>query len=314
LMKIFVSGVAGFIGSQLSYSLLEKGFVIFGVDNLNDYYDKSLKKNRLKNLINNENFNFLELDLLNEEKLNECFATFNPDVVINLAAQAGVRYSSQNPSSYIDSNILSFLNILNLSEQFKVERFIYASSSSVYGEEKKIPFKENFGKLLPSSLYGKTKLANEVIARNNKNLKTIGLRFFTVYGPWGRPDMAYYSFTKNIKEEKKITVFNEGSMKRDMTYISDIVSGIEASIIKKINNNNEIFNLGNNNPIETKELIKTIENYYQKEAVIEYVDSKNEVDITFADLQKSNKYLDYNPKVSFDKGIINFFNWYDSYS
>tara|TARA_B100000242_G_scaffold272521_2_gene225492 strand:- start:1154 stop:2095 length:942 start_codon:yes stop_codon:yes gene_type:complete len=313
-MKIFISGVAGFIGFHLSNSLLGKDTEILGVDNLNSYYDTKLKKRRLENLLFKDNFKFLQVDLLNQDNLKSCFADFNPDIVINLAAQAGVRYSLINPSSYLDSNILSFLHILNLSEVFEVERFIYASSSSVYGDEKKIPFSENFENLNPSSLYGKTKLANEIIAHNNKNLKTIGLRFFTVFGPWGRPDMAYYSFTKNIKEENKIKVFNQGSMKRDMTYITDIVDGIESSIFFKTENQSEIFNLGNNSPIETMQLINTIENFYQKKAIIEYANSNDEVDITFADLQKSKKCLNYEPKVSFDEGIINFFNWYDSYS
>ncbi len=312
-MKIFISGVAGFIGFHLSNSLLNKGIEILGIDNLNNYYDVDLKKARLEFLSKNKNFKFLELDLLKEEELRKIFSDYNPEIVINLAAQAGVRYSSTNPSSYIDSNILSFLNILKVCEIFEVEKFIYASSSSVYGNEKKIPFKESLQNLNPSSLYGKTKLANEVIARNNDNVNTIGLRFFTVYGPWGRPDMAYYSFTKNIKEQKKITVFNKGSMRRDMTYISDIVNGIEASITFEIRTKNEIFNLGNNHPIKTMDLIKTIETFYQKEAIIEYVDSNDEVEITFADLNKSNEYLNYVPEVSFEEGMNNFFNWYDSY-
>ncbi len=312
-MKIFVSGVAGFIGFHLSNSLLNKGIEIMGIDNLNNYYDIGLKKARLEHLSKNKNFKFLELDLLKDEKLRKIFSDCNPEIVINLAAQAGVRYSSTNPSSYIDSNILSFLNILKVSEIFEVEKFIYASSSSIYGNEKKIPFKESLQNLTPSSLYGKTKLANEVIARNNDDVNTIGLRFFTVYGPWGRPDMAYYSFTKNIKEQKKITVFNKGTMKRDMTYISDIVSGIEASITHEIRTKNEIFNLGNNNPIKTMDLIKTIETFYQKDAIIEYADSNDEVEITFADLHKSNQYLNYDPKVSFEEGMNNFFNWYDRY-
>ena len=198
-MKIFISGVAGFIGFHLSNSLLGKDTEILGVDNLNSYYDTKLKKRRLENLLFKDNFKFLQVDLLNQDNLKSCFADFNPDIVINLAAQAGVRYSLINPSSYLDSNILSFLHILNLSEVFEVERFIYAQAA-LYMAMKKNSFSENFENLNPSSLYGKTKLANEIIAHNNKNLKTIGLRFFTVFGPWGRPDMAYYSLRKTSKK------------------------------------------------------------------------------------------------------------------
>ena len=236
MKKILVTGSAGFIGYHLSKSLLDDGLEVIGIDNINNYYDQKLKKNRLEILKKNDNFTFHKLDISNYEKLSKIFKKIKPSIVVNLAAQAGVRYSIENPFVYASSNLIGFINIIELSKNYNVENFVYASSSSVYGDNEKIPFNVKDSTDTPISLYGATKKSNELIAHSYShlfNLNTIGLRFFTVYGPWGRPDMAMYIFCKNISSNKSIKVFNHGNMNRDFTYIDDIVSGIRSSIDKR---------------------------------------------------------------------------------
>ena len=246
-MKILITGAAGFIGYHLCKSLLEESCQILGIDNLNEYYDKNIKINRLEILKSYKNFKFEKVDISKREEITTPFNNFKPNKVINLAAQAGVRYSLKNPYAYIDSNIVGFINIIELCCQNDVSGFIYASSSSVYGSNKKLPFSENDNTNNPISLYAASKKSNELIAHSysySYGLHTTGLRFFTVYGPWGRPDMAYYIFTKKILNEEPIIVFNNGNMKRDFTFIDDIILGTKAAIKK--NYKCEIFNLGNN--------------------------------------------------------------------
>ena len=246
MSKILVTGAAGFIGFHLSKSLLEDGFEVLGIDNLNDYYDPKLKHARLDIIKKYPNFKFEKVDIADRESLTKAFVDFAPNKVVNLAAQAGVRYSLTNPYAYLDSNLIGFLNILELCRHNDVEGLIYASSSSVYGSNKKIPFSVDDRVDNPISLYAATKKANELIAHSYSHLyglNTTGLRFFTVYGPWGRPDMAMYIFADRISRGAPIQVFNNGKMKRDFTFIDDIVSGIRASIDK--NYQCEIFNLGN---------------------------------------------------------------------
>lgn len=313
-MKIFVTGSSGFIGFHLSKKLLEQNHSILGIDSLNDYYDLSLKEKRLTKLRESKKFKFFKFSLNDVKEIEEIFKNFRPNIVINLAAQAGVRYSEINPNAYIDSNILGFLNILKLSLNYQIDKLIYASSSSVYGDNSKAPFKENY-LLNPISLYGKTKLSNELIAEEFSKLSPIqfiGLRFFTVYGPYGRPDMAYYKFSQKIQNKEKITLYNKGNMSRDMTYVDDIINGIVLSIDKKIfETRHEIFNLGNTHPISTIELIKIIERRYKRKALISHKSSENEVFITHADITKSQKVLGYKPLTNIIDGMYNFFEWLD---
>ena len=313
-MKIIITGACGFIGFHLSKKLLKQNHSILGIDSLNDYYDVSLKEKRLTKLRELKKFKFFKFSLNDVKEIEEIFKNFKPNIVINLAAQAGVRYSEINPNAYIDSNILGFLNILKLSLNYKIDKLIYASSSSVYGDNSKAPFKENH-LLNPISLYGKTKLSNELIAEEFSKLSLIqfiGLRFFTVYGPYGRPDMAYYKFSQKIHKEEKITLFNKGNMSRDMTYIDDIVNGIVLSIDKKnFETRHEIFNLGNTQPISTSDLIKIIERRYKRKALISDKSSENEVFITHADITKSQRVLGYKPVTNIIDGMYNFFEWLD---
>ena len=235
--KIYlISGSAGFIGFHLSLKILSKGFKVIGVDNLNNYYDVKLKRDRNKILKKNKNFIFKKVDIKNYSGLEKIFKKYNIDPVIHLAAQAGVRYSLKNPKSYVYNNINGFFNILDISKNFKIKKFIYASTSSIYGIQKKYPLKENFETDNPIQLYAATKKSNEIIAASYSNLykmRTIGLRFFTVYGPWGRPDMALFRFTRNILSGKPIHVFNRGKHSRDFTYVDDIVDGIYKILVFK---------------------------------------------------------------------------------
>ncbi len=317
-MKILVTGSSGFIGYHLANKLIDHDHEVYGIDNMNNYYDESLKKNRLKILNQNDNFHFHEIDLFQNMEVKNFFRKIKPDLVINLAAQAGVRYSKENPLSYINSNIYGFTNLLESMIENDSKDLIYASSSSVYGSSKEIPFKEDIGLKSPVSLYGSTKLYNEKLASyfsKKFGLKAIGLRFFTVFGPFGRPDMAYYSFTQNIKKGNEITVFNEGKMSRDMTYISDIVSGIFSSIeySQSMEEKNEIFNLGNNSPVSLEKLIEYIQKKLNRKAKIVYKFSKDEVKDTYASLDKSKSLIGFNPSISFEEGMNNFFEWYFKY-
>ena len=314
-MNILVTGAAGFIGYHLCKKLLDEENTVLGIDNLNAYYDQNLKLSRLNQLKLYKNFKFKKIDIAKRELINPVFKKFKPEKVVNLAAQAGVRYSLQNPYAYIDSNLVGFLNILELSRQNGTAGFIYASSSSVYGANKKIPFSIQDRVDKPLSLYAASKRANELIAYSYSHLyglHTTGLRFFTVYGPWGRPDMAYYIFTKKILNEEPINVFNNGNMKRDFTFIDDIILGTKAAIEK--NYKLEIFNLGNNNRVNLLEFIKTIENQLNKKAIIDFKPMQlGDVKETYADIYESKNKLGFNPKISIYEGIPKFINWFREY-
>ena len=314
-MNILITGAAGFIGYHLCKKLLDEDNKILGVDNLNNYYSLSLKLKRLNQLKSYKNFKFKKVDISNRELISPIFNKFKPKKVINLAAQAGVRYSLQNPYAYIDSNLVGFFNILELCRQNKTEGFIYASSSSVYGDNKKIPFSIQDRVDRPISLYAASKKTNELMAHSYSHLyglHTTGLRFFTVYGPWGRPDMAYYIFTKKILNGEPISVFNNGNMKRDFTFIDDIILGTKAAIEK--NYSFEIFNLGNNKSVNLLDFIKTIENKLNKKAIINFQSMQSgDVKETCADISESEEKLGFNPKILIDEGIQKFIKWYKSY-
>ena len=314
-MRILVTGSSGFIGFHLCKSLLEKNFKVFGIDSMNNYYDIKLKKARLNILKKYKNFVFKKLKIEDKLEVTRIFESYSPEFVVNLAAQAGVRYSLKNPYAYIDSNLVGFLNLLEISKEIKVNGFIYASSSSVYGGNKKIPFKIHDRVDNPISLYGATKKANELIAKSYSNmfgLHTTGLRFFTVYGPWGRPDMAMFIFTKKILNNKPIPVFNHGKMKRDFTFIEDIISGIESSIEK--NYKCEIFNLGNNKSEKLMDIVHLIEKNLNKKAIIEFLPMQpGDVRESFADIDYTKQKLNYNPKTSVEQGIPQFIEWYKEY-
>ena len=315
MQKILITGAAGFIGYHLSRSLLKDGAIILGIDNLNNYYDTGLKEQRLKRLKGFKNFTFKKIDLIDEKKLNNVFLNFNPSIVIHLAAQAGVRYSIENPRAYLDSNLIGFHNVIEQCRRCKINKLIYASSSSIYGLNEKIPFSVNDKTDYPVSLYGATKKSNELVAHAYSHLygvKTIGLRFFTVYGPWGRPDMAYFSFTKKIIEGRKIEVFNHGNMQRDFTYIDDIVDGIRNTIDKDFNF--EIFNLGNSKSEDLMTMIRIIEKELNINAKIVFKDMQaGDVFKTYADIKKSNKMLEFKPKVSLQVGLKRTIDWYKSF-
>ncbi|MBL52207.1 MAG: protein CapI [Candidatus Marinimicrobia bacterium] len=311
--KILVTGSAGFIGFHLCKSLLnDNQFEVLGVDIINDYYDTKLKNSRLNQLLSYDNFKFDKVDIADKKAISNSFQLFKPNKVINLAAQAGVRYSIDNPYAYLESNLSGFVNIIELCRNSNVEGLIYASSSSVYGGNDKIPFNIIDRVDNPISLYAATKRSNELIANSYShlyNLHTTGLRFFTVYGPWGRPDMAMYIFTKNIIEGKPIPVFNNGNMKRDFTYIDDIIFGIRSAMDK--NFKCEIFNLGNNRSEELMFMIELLENSIGKKAKIKFKSMQlGDVQESYADIQYSIDRLNYNPKTIISKGIPKFVKWY----
>jgi UDP-glucuronate 4-epimerase len=314
-VKILVTGVAGFIGFHLSKSLLDDGYEVLGIDNLNDYYDPKLKHARLNQLIPYKNFTFQKIDIADRALLTHSFNSFNPNKVVNLAAQAGVRYSIENPYAYMNSNLVGFLNIIELCRHNDVEGLIYASSSSVYGGNEKIPFSVEDRVDKPLALYGVTKIANELIAQSYSNLyglHTTGLRYFTVYGPWGRPDMAMYIFTKKILKGKPIHVYNNGKMKRDFTYIKDIIAGTYSAI--KNNYECEIFNLGNHKSEQLMDMISIIEKELGKKAEIDFQPMQpGDVKESFADIKISEEKLGYHPNTNIETGIVNFINWYKSY-
>ena len=314
MKKIIVTGAAGFIGFHLSKFLLDNNFEVLGIDSLNDYYDVNLKIHRKEILEQCSNFSFQHLDLCDYSKSKKIFTKFDPNFVINLAAQAGVRYSQLNPQAYLDSNLIGFFNLLQISEELKIDKLVYASSSAVYGSYNKIPFEESDPTDQPISLYAASKKSNELLATNfshNTNIPSVGLRFFTVYGPYGRPDMAYYSFTEKMMRNKEITVFNKGKMSRDMTYIDDIIKGIYSSIHLHQNpGEHEIFNLGNNNPVELWTLIQFLEEALKKKAKINFLEANTEVQTTFANIDKSCKMLNFKPLTSFEHGMNNFIDWY----
>ena len=313
--KVLITGFAGFIGMHLCRSLLQDGYVIHGIDNINTYYEKSLKIDRIKKIKGFSNFSYDIADLKNLNSLNEIFEKFKPDKVVNLAAQAGVQFSIVDPFSYIGSNINGFMNIIDCCRRYKVKGLIYASSSSVYGGNKKVPFSENDNVDNPISIYAATKKSNELMANvynNLYDLNTTGLRFFTVYGPWGRPDMAYFTFTKKILNNELIEIYDNGKVERDFTYIDDIIKGIRSSIDK--NFQNEIFNLGNSKREKVIDLIKIIEKRLSKKAKIKLMPIKpGDVKITNANIDKSKKMLGFRPIVNIEEGINHFIDWYIKY-
>ena len=314
--RIIVTGSSGFIGMHLCIKLLENNFQVLGIDNMNNYYSLKLKKDRLRMLLEYKNFKFEKVNISNYKKLNLIFLSFKPDKVINLAAQAGVRYSIKNPRAYISSNVDGFMNILECCRHNGVQSLIYASSSSVYGANKKTPFsiKDNVDK--PISIYAATKKANELMAHSYShlyNLNTTGLRFFTVYGPWGRPDMAMYIFVKNILSGKRIPVYNNGNMERDFTYIDDIVDGIMLSINK--NYFCEIFNLGNNTTVQLMEMINIIESNLKIKARFHFKGAQlGDVKKTYADIDYSIEKIGYKPSIPLTKGIQRFIKWFKAYN
>jgi UDP-glucuronate 4-epimerase len=313
-MNILITGAAGFIGFHVAKFLKGKNNFVIGLDNFNSYYDVNLKKKRSQILKEND-IDVINSDINQKEKLLQILKDYNITHIIHLAAQAGVRYSLINPQSYIDSNLSGFINVLEACREKPNIKLIFASSSSVYGLNKKTPFSINDVTDNPTSLYGATKKANELIAHSYHHLfkiPMIGLRFFTVYGPWGRPDMAYFSFTKNILENKPIDIFNHGNMKRDFTYIDDIVSGIANSLEHKCDF--EIFNLGNNNPVNILDFISILEKHLNKKALKNLLPMrKEEVFQTFADIEKSKKHLLFSPKYDLEKGLEKFVSWYKNY-
>lgn len=284
--RILVTGCAGFIGMHLTRRLLKEGYKVFGIDNINSYYDPKIKEDRLNKILEYDNFKFEKVDISRLGKLNNVFKLFKPDKVFNLAAQAGVRYSIDNPHEYISSNIVGFINILECVRHYNVNSLIYASSSSVYGANKKSPFSISDKVNKPLSIYAASKASNELMAYSYSSLykfNTIGFRFFSVYGPWGRPDMAINIFTEKIKKNKKISVFNNGDMSRDFTYIDDIVGGLIASLDKNIFS--EILNLGFGSMVGLMEVIKLIENCLGKKAAIIYKNMQaGDVKSTLADI------------------------------
>jgi UDP-glucuronate 4-epimerase len=331
--RILITGAAGFIGFHLSKRLIEEKYLVTGIDNLNDYYDINLKKARLNILLEEESFQFEEIDLINLDKINDLFKLGNFDYVVNLAAQAGVRYSLINPHVYIDSNISGFLNILEACRHHPVKHLIFASSSSVYGANTSMPFSVHHNVDHPVSLYAATKKANELMAHTYANLYNIpstGLRFFTVYGPWGRPDMALFLFTRAIFEGKPIDVYNHGKMKRDFTYVDDIVEGILRLIPKSpVPDKNwsgdhpdpaysfapyKIYNIGNNQPVELMKFIETIEKHIGKKADKNFMEiQQGDVPATYADVDDLMNDVGFRPNTSIEDGISKFVKWYKAY-
>jgi UDP-glucuronate 4-epimerase len=335
-MKILVTGSAGFIGFHVVNKLIEKGIEVIGIDNINNYYDVNLKFNRLKEAginvdeITNEgnlvqsvsysNYHFAKIDLVDLSKLEMLFKKEQFTHVINLAAQAGVRYSLENPHAYIQSNVVGFVNVLECCRHNTIEHLVYASSSSVYGANSKIPFSEEDRVDHPVSLYAATKKSNELMAYSYShlyNLPTTALRFFTVYGPWGRPDMAPMLFADAIMKGEPIKVFNNGDMKRDFTYIDDIVAGV-IGVMHTIPNTQpkaDVFNIGNSKPVDLMEFISCLENSLQKEALKEYLPMQDgDVKRTYADTKHLNQKTNYEPKTDLSKGVTNFVQWFLTYT
>lgn len=334
-MKILVTGAAGFIGFHLIKALLEAPSLeneetIVGIDNINDYYDIGLKQERLKVLSNHpqaERFKFIKLDLADREAMSALFANYKFDVVINLGAQAGVRYSIDNPHAYVDSNIVGFVNILEGCRHHNIKHLVYASSSSVYGMNVKQPFSTDDIVDYPISLYAATKKSNELMAHTYShlyNIPTTGLRFFTVYGPYGRPDMAYFSFTKKILDGENIDVFNNGEMQRDFTYIDDIVEGIiriidkipitQSSDISRAKAPYKIYNIGNNQPVTLRRFITAIEDACGKKAQETLLPMQaGDVPITYANVDELVNDIDFKPATTIEEGISKFVKWYRKY-
>ncbi|MDO9199470.1 NAD-dependent epimerase [Rhodoferax sp.] len=332
-MKILITGAAGFIGMTTALRLLARGDEVVGLDNLNDYYDVTLKENRLKRLTPHANFRFVKMDVADREGMAQLFTAEKFDRVIHLAAQAGVRYSLQNPHAYIDSNVVGFTNILEGCRHAQVQHLVYASSSSVYGGNTKMPFSEHDSVDHPVSLYAATKKANELMAHTYSHLyrlPTTGLRFFTVYGPWGRPDMALFLFTKAILDGRPIDVFNYGQMQRDFTFVDDIVEGVirvldrvavsnpsyDAVLADPATSNApyRVFNIGNNNPVPLLDFIACIEDALGKKAEKNLLPLQDgDVPATYANTDALNEWVGFVPGTSIEQGIGRFVAWYRDY-
>ncbi len=351
--KVLITGMAGFIGFHLTKRLIKEGFSMVGIDNINDYYDINLKYDRLKEIgfdfelidmlkkgepkikttINSSEIVFYKKDLEDKVSMDKIFETEEPDYVVNLAAQAGVRYSLKKPYAYLDSNITGFLNILENCRNHNIKHLVFASSSSVYGANKNMPFSVHHNVDHPLSLYAATKKSNELMAHTYAHLYKIpstGLRFFTVYGPWGRPDMALFKFTKNIIENKPIEVYNFGNMKRDFTYIDDIIEGVYRVMLKIAKPNNKwkgenpdpasskapyrLFNIGNNTPVELNYFIELIEKNLGKKAEKNLLPmQKGDVEETYADIDALKDYVGFKPSTPIEEGIKKFIKWYKGY-
>ena len=313
--KILITGAAGFIGYHLCRSRLTEDYEVFDIDNINNYYDINLKLARLEQLESFKNFKFEKIDIADRQSITDSFQTYKPDIVVNLAAQAGVRYSIDNPYAYLDSNLIGFLNILEICRHDKIDGLIYASSSSVYGSNIKIPFSAEDRTDHPIALYGATKKANELMAHSYSHLyglHTTGLRYFTVYGSWGRPDMAMYIFTDNIIKDIYIPVYNHGKMKRDFTYIDDIIMGTRSAIEK--NYLCEIFNLGNDKSENLMDMIQIIEKNLDQKANIEFKPIQpGDVPDTWADVSELINDFDYKPTIPVKDGVENFTKWFKKY-
>jgi UDP-glucuronate 4-epimerase len=332
-MIVIVTGSAGFIGSVVSIKLLERGDNVIGIDNHNDYYDPKLKDARLERLKKYKNYKHYKIDLSDRQSLDEIFKKHKIQKVVNLAAQAGVRYSMENPLAYINSNIVGFTHILENCRQHNIEHLVYASTSSVYGANTKMPFSEHDSANHPLSIYAASKKSNELMAHAYSylyQLPTTGLRFFTVYGPWGRPDMALFKFTKNILEEKPIDVFNHGKHTRDFTYIDDIAEGViktldnPATINVDWNSNHpdpatskvpwRIYNIGNNKSVKLMDYISALEKTLEKKAIINFLPLQpGDVPDTFANINNLKEKFDYKPNTPVLEGIRCFVKWYTDY-
>ncbi len=333
MQKILVTGAVGFIGFHLSKLLCKQGFEVVGIDNINDYYDTALKQGRLDILLEIEQFRFVKMDVTDEVAINTLFMEEGFDYVVHLAAQAGVRYSIENPKAYIDSNIVGFINVLEACRHYPVKHLLYASSSSVYGGNQKIPFSTEDSVDHPVSLYAATKKSNELMAHTYShlyNIPTTGLRFFTVYGPWGRPDMAYFLFAKAIVNGEAIKVFNQGKMERDFTYVDDIVEGISKLLEHPPHKNKKwsetdgkvsesfapykIYNIGNNQPVKLEYFIKVIENALGTKAEKVYMDMQpGDVYKTFADVSDLSETIGFKPQTTIEEGINNFAQWFKEF-
>lgn len=320
--KVLITGAAGFIGFHLAKRLLSLGASVCGIDNLNDYYDVSLKEARLTILEKEPAFTFARGDLANEAAVTKLFEDFRPDIVVNLAAQAGVRYSIDNPRSYIQSNIVGFFNILEACRHYPVEHLLYASSSSVYGNQEKTPFATTDNVDHPISLYAATKKSDELMAYTYSHLYGIpatGLRFFTVYGPWGRPDMAYFKFTNKIVRGEPIQIYNHGDMLRDFTYVDDIVRGVENMLCNPPKANEfgdryKVYNIGNNKPEKLMDFIETLEKAIGREAKKEYLPMQpGDVYQTYADVTDLIRDFDFKPSTPISEGLGRFAEWYKDY-
>lgn len=332
MKKILVTGAIGFIGYHLTKKLIDENYEVVGIDNINDYYDTALKYNKLPSLgINDKliepnkeyvskthaNFRFFKIDIRDRQNIEKLFQNEKFDIVCHLAAQAGVKYSIENPHTYVENNVTGFINILDACRQSNVKHFLFASSSSVYGNRKNAPFKETDNVDNPISIYAASKKANELMAHTYShlyNLRTTGLRFFTVYGPWGRPDMAPFIFTKNIIEGKTINVFNNGNLERDFTYVDDIIKGILLVIEGEQKYDYKIYNIGNSAPVLLNDFVKTIEKAVNKKAIVEYRPMRDgDVTKTHADISLLKSAYNYKPTTTIETGIRKFIDWYKDY-